>query len=124
MRFDEGRIEALGEPAIDGGKQVVGLVPLAAFGPDLCEIARRPQLPHPRRLLPGDSDSFMEGRLDAIMVGGGRTQQDHAPQPMELSLDPALVGPTQPLVGLRQRRECVGAAFGIGKGLAPEGASQ
>src|SRR4051812_6813799 len=88
------RAEALGEPAVDGGEQVLRPPPLAAIGPEAGERGRGAKLPHPGVLRTGDGKGPAEADLGPAVLTKG--QQQLAPEAVELRRDPACPGRLDP----------------------------
>src|SRR3712207_5256391 len=75
------RVEALAEPAVDRGQQVLCLGPFALLAPQPTQARRRAQLPQLRTLLPGHSQSSPVAGLRLGPPGLGKGQQQLAPEP-------------------------------------------
>ena len=61
--FQVWRVEALGEPRIDGREEVMGLLPLALIAPKPGEACRRAKLPGFCLLRAGDFEGALEMTL-------------------------------------------------------------
>src|SRR5690242_19428538 len=83
------RVKPLREPAVDGGKKFARVRPLAPFAPPPGEVGRGAQLPQLRALLAGNGQGTAEAGFHLERLRLGKGQQQLAPEPMQLSLDPA-----------------------------------
>jgi len=68
-----GGVEALGEPGVDGGEEVAGLVQLAAIGPEAGEGSGGTQLEGLGALVAGDIKGGEEVRLGRLALAGGQS---------------------------------------------------
>src|SRR5690242_396166 len=73
-------VEALGEPAVDRGEEVVRLPALAPIGPEPRERGGGPQLPPPGALLPGHLDRVQEACLGSRAVRDRAAEERLAPE--------------------------------------------
>jgi hypothetical protein len=96
-----GGVEALGEPAIDGGEQLVSLAAFTLVGPQAGEAGRRAQLERLGALSLRDLPCQMEARLGVGATVRRLNQQKLAPEPVKLGLP-------SPLAARVGERECLG----------------
>src|SRR5215475_15180853 len=78
-----GRVEALGEPAVDRRQEVISALPLSSFGPQAREARHSAKLKRPRMLLSGDVHRPLEVQPRLVRVHGRLGQQELAPQPQQ-----------------------------------------
>jgi len=74
--FQIGGIEAFGEPAIDLGEEIAGLVAAATIAPEVGEFGRRLQLPTLCPLLPCHGERLPQARLDRLVLQTTGMQQE------------------------------------------------
>ena len=85
LGFLEVRVcESFGEPAVGRRKEIPGALPLAALGPQPCEVARCPQLQRRRRLVSGYRERLVEVGFCRIVRIGGGTKGDRGPEPVQI----------------------------------------
>src|SRR5262245_65235907 len=82
--FQNGRIEALCEPAIDWGEEIAGRITLALLAPEPGETDRGAQLPELRTLLLRNADGLAKAALGSGGVVTGAQQLP--PNPVQLGL--------------------------------------
>src|SRR5262245_57395050 len=80
------RIKALGEPAIDRRKQLVGLSAFPLLLPQAGEAQSGPQLPGFGLLVAGNGKSLLETGFRLLLVGWRLLQQQLALEPVYLGL--------------------------------------
>jgi hypothetical protein len=66
------RVEALGEPTIDGGEKIVGLPRPALIAPEPGHARRRTELPGLRLLLTGNGERMLEIDFGFCLIPLGR----------------------------------------------------
>ena len=82
--FQIGRVEALGEPAVDRGEEVAGLTPAALIAAEPSEARGGPQFPELGLLLHGDAQGLAIEFLGGL--GVPLPQQQMALVPVQLGL--------------------------------------
>src|SRR5215831_14786292 len=121
--LQNGRIEPLGEPAVDRGEEIAGCIAFALLAPEPGKTDRGAQLPELRTLLLRDADSLGKGALGSSGVVT-RAQQLSA-DPMQLGLGPPLLSLGYQLLGLSEVDQLLVSLFrptlGLGQQCEKEG---
>ena len=82
------RVEAFGEPIIDGGEKIAGLIPPALIAPEPRHARRRTQFPRLCLLLTSNRKRTLEIRFRFRRIWLRRHEREVAGYSMEVRLEP------------------------------------